>query len=129
MLGSSHVGETVNAGRQAHAMLREAGTTWCEVLNPDDTVAVAAARVLLAECERLRAEIHRFKNRPRLLPWEEPDDVQEALTLGIHWRDRLTDWEQGFVASVENRRSLLERQRNVIWDIAKEIGRLARTGA
>jgi hypothetical protein len=36
MLGSRHDGEVTAAGRSAHTLLKEAGTTWTEVLTPPD---------------------------------------------------------------------------------------------
>jgi hypothetical protein len=128
MLGSEHDGEVVNAGRMAAALIREAGMTWTEVLRPEDTVAVAAARALLAENDQLRDEIHQLKSRPRLLPWQEPENSDDALDLCILWSHRLSPWEQQFVDSVQHRSQLSDRQRETIWNIAEKIGRMARTG-
>src|SRR5271166_1602608 len=36
MLGSRHDGEVTAAGRSAHTLLKDAGTTWTEVLTPPD---------------------------------------------------------------------------------------------
>jgi hypothetical protein len=36
MLGSRHNGEVVAAGRSAHTLLKDAGTTWTDVLTPPD---------------------------------------------------------------------------------------------
>jgi septal ring factor EnvC (AmiA/AmiB activator) len=55
MLGATHSGEIVAAGRAAHAFVRAAGTTWSEVLAPrPDSAAEEACRTLLAENEEIR---------------------------------------------------------------------------
>jgi hypothetical protein len=50
MLGSRHDGEVAAAGRSAHTLLRDARTTWTEVLTPPDE-AEACDRYKLAEAE------------------------------------------------------------------------------
>jgi hypothetical protein len=49
LLGSSEVGEILSAGRAADALIRNANTSWAEVLNQ------STSRALLAENERLWA--------------------------------------------------------------------------
>ena len=50
MLGSCHDGEVAAAGRSAHTLLKDAGTTWSEVLTPPDG-ASPSDRNKLAEAE------------------------------------------------------------------------------
>ena len=50
MLGSRHDGEVAAAGRSAHTLLKDAGTTWTEMLAPPDG-ADPFARNKLAEAE------------------------------------------------------------------------------
>lgn len=96
MLGSRFDGEALNAGRLAHRLVRSAGSTWPEVLKRCTT------------------------------SWESPRDTSEALMLCERWAYRLTDWERNFIASVQCRSRLSQRQERVIWDIADKIERLAR---
>jgi hypothetical protein len=58
MLGSSHDGESLAAGRAADALIRHAGLTWPSVLEPQvDPVAEQACRQLLAENEALQRQL------------------------------------------------------------------------
>ena len=127
MLGSHHDGEIANAGRRAHRLIREAGLTWREPL--DDSGAVDAARALLTENKRLCDELAQLSNRPRLLPGQEPQDLDETLLPCVLWRNRLAAWEQNFIDSGQYCRRPSDRQWRVIWDITRKIVRMARAGA
>ena len=128
LLGSEHAGERDTAARLACELVRGAGSTWADILAPVDSIAEQACRALLAENEELRAEIERLRSQPRLLPFAEPEDFDEALALVLAWRHRLTEWEQRFLTSINNRRRLSDKQRLIVWEIVDKIGRWITVG-
>jgi hypothetical protein len=61
MLGSGHPGEASTAGKAAHALIRDAGMTWPEVLGLEGTgAAEGAVRGLRAEKEVLQSRLDAY---------------------------------------------------------------------
>jgi hypothetical protein len=59
LLGSDHNGEIAGAGRMADALIRDAGVTWADVIEPD-AVQREGIDALRAENEQLREQVHRL---------------------------------------------------------------------
>jgi hypothetical protein len=129
MLGSAHDGEVVAAAaRRADELMKDAGLTWPEALRDTQAdLAERAARMLLPENEELRAALDCVHARPSLPRWQEPRTAEKAFDLCLLWRDRLTEWEAGFVSSIARRTRISEKQRAML--IAAKIRRLARADA
>ena len=99
LLGSDHDGEVANAGRRAHALLRSAGVTWHEVLNPV---------------------------RPLPLPsperhWRRPATICQSVKVCLSWPEALNDWERGYLHSISGKKSLTEKQRLKLHDIINKV--------
>jgi hypothetical protein len=69
-------------------MLRSAGVTWVEVIAPPHLPAPSAPR---RHCCR-------------------PVSVDQAVTVGLRWRDALNDWEVSFLRSIAGRERLSDKQ-------------------
>jgi hypothetical protein len=100
MLGSAHDGEIAAAGRAANELVRGAGLTWPEVIEP-----------------------------PSALVQPYPDRAEEDYPLTIEdclessW---LTPWERKFLGSIRYRTRLTKKQIQVFEDIKTKIRRAAR---
>ena len=99
MLGNSHDGEVVNAGRATDALVRKAGCTWCDNIAPTSV------------------------DQPR--QWSSfRDDETIAFCLGRY--EVLTAWEVDFLRDIQSRASrfgLTEKQRAVLDRLASKCGR------
>jgi hypothetical protein len=69
MAGSAHEGEALAAIRTADRMLRAAGGSWTDLLEPQEQLALAteAAAVLIAENHSMRAELEQLRSASA--PW------------------------------------------------------------
>lgn len=135
MLGSDFDGEVVNAGRLAVRMLKDARTSWSEILDGgQERVAVEAARVLLAENERLelenrelREDLARVRRPPLPQTWTLPQTPGEQTAQAIEWTAILNDWERGFITDMSERwRPPTERQQECLDRISTKIAGVAR---
>jgi hypothetical protein len=130
MLGSHHDGEVLTAGRMAHKLIREADTTWSELLSHNG-VAIEAVRQLLAENDELRAELSRLRHaiRPRPpQPWRDATDKHQAIEDLLLWVEHLSEWEQEFLCSLlRRRRPPTGRQIEVLVSIGEKVDRLIRS--
>jgi hypothetical protein len=128
MLGSTHDGEVVAAGRGAHALIRGAGLTWPEAPAGQSAIGEAALRALWAENVDLRAEIVRLceptSDPPPL--YRAPRSNAETLDLCDSWRHVLSDWERQFITSIAPRRGLTRKQSGVQHSILDKIKYAAR---
>lgn len=97
MLGSAHDGEVAAAGRRAAAIVRDAGISWQDLLDPPAPQA----------------------------PWfpTPPLDADAIIDAALTQPARLTEWECNFVRSLAGRRPrvISERQRGVLARIAGKI--------
>jgi hypothetical protein len=140
MCGSSHDGEVVNAARLAIQMLKKASMSWEEVLIPpvnghDESVAIDAARVLLAENEQLRNEVEDLREQLRRScarslqtpdHWKEPSTTLEKIEQALEWTTVLSDWARTFTTSIAGRWRLNPKQQDHLDQIAWKIERIAR---
>jgi hypothetical protein len=135
MLGSAHDGEIANAGRMAARLIKDAKTTWLELLKPEGDrdhelqIATTAGQGLLDENERLQAEVMRLRGRTPDIPatWQEPTNETEAIETASVWVAFLTDWERGFVTSLTGwRGSLTPKQQERLRELNRKIARIAR---
>ncbi len=97
-LGSDHPGERAAAGLKADQLVRAAGLTWTELLEPPALPAPAPPP-------------HPFGRRR----WFEPDTPQEAAQLVLrHYPMVLSEWERQFAASLVTRWRISPKQRRVM---------------
>jgi hypothetical protein len=106
LLGSDHDGEVAAAGRRAHAMVKNAGLTWPEVIGP------AAPLKPEPSCPQRR--------------WREPVSASDRAALCLLWREVLTDWEAGFCRSPVGRRRISAKQTVVLNRLARKVEAFAR---
>ena len=106
MLGSAFDGEVAAAGRKAHAMLKEAGLIW------DDVIVPAAPRP-----EQPRQSSRR---------WRRPTSPSDAAALCLQWPEVLTGWETDFCRSIVGRRRISAKQIEVLGKIARKVEAFAR---
>jgi hypothetical protein len=107
MLGSDHSGERDAAGMAAHRLVKVAGLTWDEVVNPPQV----------------------GWRRPEPEPDPEPDPFSWASYVSwrktvsrlLDQRDLLTEWEIGFLNSIWQRSRLTERQSACLNDIVERV--------
>ena len=101
MLGSTHDGEALAAGRMAERMRAAAGTTWFELLSPPCPAFASRAAV------------------------EPPETLDEAIGLCRDYRQHTTEWEQSFCESISRQlrsgRRLSEKQRRVLTRVVRRI--------
>lgn len=113
MVGSSHVGEALNALRLADGMLRDAGMPWEDLLSPAHQLDIAteAVVVLLAENTALKAEIEQLRTTgTAVATWSEVGtaitDNQRAAAWALElYRERmawLTPLETDFLTTVRD---------------------------
>jgi hypothetical protein len=140
MLGSAHDGEIANAGRAAHAMIREAGMSWPEVLlgaDPGPIFQSASA----VELDELRTENTKLRHEIEFLNaladpplWHEPADEDEQIAACVAWRAFLDPEDREFVVGLLNkrRRRLGQHQAYRVFElvrtvriIAHRVGRMA----
>ena len=140
MLGSSHDGEVVNAGRLAVRMLKQAGVTWQQLLAPtvnghNESVVIDAARALLAEndqlkdeVEDLRDQLRRARQRSLQTPnsWGKPRSTADKIEQALSWVAVLSDWEREFTVSIAGHWRLTEKQQARLDAIILKIERIAR---
>ena len=111
LTGSEHDGEALSAMRKANALMRDANVDWNDLLQPFDQlqVAIAAAEVLFAENEALRAAA----SQPGAAPiesndWEfvsagtgtPPEQARWALAMHNAQRVSLSDFEYDFLLTI-----------------------------
>jgi len=136
VLGSAHAGEIAAAGRTAHLLIREAGTTWQEVL--DNSALSPGLRVvpnneallrakLRAVNVKLRHEIELLRALEKSPPeWRQPADEDEQIKLCVNWRAYLDDCEREFVISLLGNRRLGRNQAARLWEIVLKTRTIAR---
>jgi hypothetical protein len=108
LLASDHDGEVAAAGRRANALLKGAGLTWDQLLNPPASEP---------QQQQSRA--------PRR--WRRPASPSDAAALCLQWRDEvLTDWEADFCRSLVGRYRISPKQTVVIERIARKVEAYAR---
>ena len=98
MLGSDHDGEVAAAGRRANALIRSAGLTWAQVIQPAG---------------------NRRCWRP--LPLDGRCAAQCLL-----WPEALTEWEAAFCRSIAGRHRISLKQTDVLERIARKVEAVAR---
>jgi hypothetical protein len=106
MLGSTFDGEVAAAGRRAHAMLKDAGLMWSDVVVP------AAPRP-----EQPRQSSRR---------WRRPTSPSDTAALCLQWQEVLTGWETDFCRSIVGRRRISAKQTVVLERIARKVEAFAR---
>ena len=98
MLGSAHAGERDAAACAAHRLVQQRGITWHDVVTPPLPQPAIAQ--------------HRYQT----------DHIQNAdLVFCQQHASACTDWEQEFVRSVSMRRSMSQKQRDVVARIAESL--------
>ena len=97
LLGSDHDGEVAAAGRRAHALVKGAGLTWPEVIQP------AGSR----RCWRAAAT---------------PGGCAAQCLL---WPETLTTWEAEFCRSIAGRHRISPKQADVLQRIAAKVAAFA----
>jgi hypothetical protein len=133
MLGSAHDGEALNAARLAVRIVKEAGTSWPEVID-GGRVATEAARSLLAENENLQLENRQLQNQlarlrhpPLPTTWALPQTPGEQAAQAIEWTAVLSDWERSFVNDMSGRwRPPTQKQQQCLDKISSKIAGVAR---
>jgi hypothetical protein len=103
MLGSAFDGEVAAAGRKAHAMLKEAGLIW------DDVIVPAAPG---PETRQRR--------------WHRPTSSSDTAALCLQWSEVLTNWETDFCRSIVGRRRISAKQTVVLERLARKVEAFAR---
>jgi hypothetical protein len=94
MLGASHGGEQSNAARMANRVVKDAGTTWREVLEP------------IVITKKVRPEVEVF--------WQEPIGLAAIIkAIRIHV-PRLTDWEVKFLKDMDGRQTCSPKQHAIL---------------
>jgi hypothetical protein len=133
MLGSAHDGEALSAARKADELIRNAGLSWFEVLEPFDQlrIAVDAARQLLRENETLRAEIPGGPAPARPEDWQTAGNPSEQAKWCLNLADAgevfLNFGEEQFLISLEKSGDpLTKTQRWFFERLLREVGE--RTG-
>jgi hypothetical protein len=106
MLGSTFDGEVATAGRRAHAMLKDAGLMWSDVIVP------AAPR----------PEPPRQSSRR----WRRTTSPSDTAALCLQWPEVLSDWETDFCRSIVGRRRTSAKQSVVLERIARKVEAFAR---
>lgn len=104
MLGSDHAGERAVAALKATELLKTHRLTWAEVLEPLRA---------LSKPERRRG------------PQEQPAAWREAVRFCLKHANRLTEWERRFLGSLERRRFVSQKQRDVLASILEKIAETA----
>jgi hypothetical protein len=106
MLGSDHDGEVAAAGRRANQMVRSAGLTWDQLLNPP------------------APESQQTYRPPRR--WRQPTSDSDSAALCLQWPEVLTDWETDFCRSIIGRHRTSPRQTEVLERISRKVEAFAR---
>jgi hypothetical protein len=107
MLGSDHDGEVCAAGRRANALLKGAGLTWDQLLNPP------------------ASEPQQTYRPPRR--WRKPVSASDSAALCLQWPEVLTDWETDFCRSLVGRHRTSPRQSEVLNRITAKVEAFARS--
>jgi hypothetical protein len=103
-LGSAHDGEVAAATHAAHVLVKRAGLTWFEVLDPQSTLSAPGPEV-------------DFKT------------VDEACTFCLRFPQALTAWEIDFCRLVQQQfRSLSDRQAAVLNRLIAKVQHTERRG-
>jgi hypothetical protein len=103
LASSEHDGESAQAGRRAHAMVRAAGMSWEDVLL--DGAATDA---------------------DRLPSWREPEDVASAIELCREFVDHFTGWEIAFLENLPNFHRYSEKQIRRLEQLVDKCRRVAK---
>jgi hypothetical protein len=147
MLGSDHDGEVVNAARSAHRLIRQAGSTWGELLtgakrssDRDDVVdlaarlqaalaiitrlnndnAVLSARVgrLQTENDNLRVETRRLKVLKGVL-----SSLDDQLKFVLRHDELLNTWQYEFAYSLLEFKHYSPRQKEKLAEVVDAVKR------
>jgi hypothetical protein len=97
MLGSDHDGEVAAAGRRAHALIRNAGLTWAQVIRPGSR-----------RC------------------WRPVPLGADCAAQCLLWPEALTEWEAAFCRSIAGRYRISPKQTDVLERIARKVEAVAR---
>jgi hypothetical protein len=96
MFGSHHDGERASAAAMADRLVRDLGLTWPEIINPH----------------------HQH--------WREPETIAEQIDTALAHAEALSEWERGFVCSVNGCQRLSPKQRNVLDGIIAKLRAVTR---
>jgi hypothetical protein len=110
LLGSDHDGERATAARMASDLLRQHKLTWAEVLMP----APAQAR----PCPACAA--HRAPRRAAGRSWHRT--LASLAELAARRPTLFTAWERAFICNLLDRRTISERQREILAELAEKVG-------
>jgi hypothetical protein len=111
LLTSEHDGERATAARMASDLLRQHRLTWAEVLTP----APAQAR-LCPTCAARSVAPRRAARRS----WRQT--LASLAELAVRRPTLFIDWERAFICNLLDRRTLSERQREILAELAEKAG-------
>jgi hypothetical protein len=124
LIGSGFDGQALAAARKAEEIRRAAGLSWAQLLTGGSAIAAEATRALLAENDRLRAQVARLK-QPMIeppQPWRDSESYQDAAAACLFWRHHLTGWETSFLQSLtRQRKNLSPKQVHVMERIGSKV--------
>lgn len=102
MTGSAHDGEVANAAMAADRLVRQAGLTWHDVLQPS---------VVRAE------SMPEPKPRPSTYTWRPARDWRTLAADCLRRRHALSEWEVTFLTNVTGFRVISDKQRKCLNNI------------
>ena len=108
LLGSDHDGERATAARMASDLLRAHRLTWADVLGP------APPR----PCPACTA--HRAPRGAAAGSWRQT--LATLAELAVRRPALFTDWERAFICNLLDRRTISERQREILAELAEKVG-------
>jgi hypothetical protein len=146
MLGSDYDGEVVNAGRSAHRLINQSGSTWTELLtdtkrssdgdnvverarlqaalviitrlNNDNAVLNARVGRLQTENNNLRAEARRLKVLKGVL-----SSLDDQLKFVLRHDELLNTWQYEFVYSLLDHKHYSPRQKEKLAEVVDAVKR------
>ena len=118
LLGSDHDGERATAARMASNLLRQHRLTWAEVLKPD--------RAPVRPCPTCAARHAAERHAPRRAAAGSTRSWRRTLAalaeLAVRRPTLFTDWERAFICNLLDRRTISERQREILAELAEKVG-------
>jgi hypothetical protein len=110
LLTSEHDGERATAARMASDLLRAHRLTWAEVLKPD--------RAPARSCPACAAR--RAPRGAAAGSWRKT--LATLAELAVRRPALFTDWERAFICNLLDRRTISERQREILAELAEKAG-------